>query len=279
MSKRLIFLLSSIIAGIFAASCSMPKPTNPEEEYKIIEQTAAAHITQTIEAMPTATPTFTPVPTDTPEPTPTNIPIPTEDPNDYLITRMEDIPTMVPPEPTATVFFPDKADFVSVLPSPNQFVPNQHFYLTWQIKNTGTTTWSGKYRFYYSNGIQLADQASYTIPENVEPGGIMTIMMPATAPSSEGTYQTTWTLENPDGIPFYYVYYTTIVGDQTFITEVPELNPTATPSSLDWMCSNADRSLIQGDGCATYCSVDVVKQMNQNGYDCFVNGEKVVYEE
>ena len=279
MSKRFITFISLFLISLFAVSCSMPDSAKTEADYKILEQTAAVHITQTFEAMPTATPTFTPVPTNTPEPTATDIPTPTEDLTEYMITRMNEIPTMVPPEPTATIAFPDKAQFISALPSPNQFVPNQHFYLTWQIKNTGTTTWSGKYRFYYSDGIQLADQSSYSISANVEPGAIMTVTMPATAPSAEGTYQTSWTLENPDGIPFYYVYYTTIVGDETYITEVPELNPTSTPSSLDWMCSDAGRSLVQGDGCASYCTVEMVKQMNNNGYDCYVNGERVKYEE
>lgn len=314
MVRREFFILLSIISGMFLSSCTLHSQKQAVD-YKMLEQTAAMHLTQTYEAMPTATATFTPVPTDTstPLPTATEVPIPTENSDDFMILRYDEtensnntddvmiirnngsvtetgfdgmmirreeevLPTSTPVLPTATVVFPDKADFAASLPSPNQFVPGQHFYLTWQLKNSGTTTWSGKYRFYYSDGIQLAEQSSYAITDTVEPGGILTVTMPAVAPAAEGTYKTTWTLENPDGIPFYYVNYITIVGDQTFVTQAPELLFTATPSSLEWMCSSAERSLIQGDGCFDYCTIETVQHMHETGLNCYVNGEIITYE-
>ena len=314
MVRREFFILLSIINGMVLASCALHSPKQAVD-YKMLEQTAAMHLTQTYEAMPTATAAFTPVPsnTSTPLPTATEIPIPTENPDDFLIRRYddidntnnsdnmfivrnngseidtgfdelmirreeEDIPTLPLVVPTATVVFPDKADFAAALPSPNQFLPGQHFYLTWQLKNSGTTTWSGKYRFYYSDGIQLAEQSSYAITDTVAPGEILTVTMPAVAPAAEGTYKTTWTLENPDGIPFYYVNYITIVGDQTFVTQAPELLFTSTPTSLEWMCSSADRSLIQGDGCFDYCTTETVQNMHESGLNCYVNGDIITYE-
>ena len=279
MRKKISILVAVCLLGGGLTSCSLFHTPDQSVDYKEIELTAAVHITQTFEALPTNTPTFTPEPTNTPEPTATEIPTATEEPEEFLISRIAVIPTEVPPEPTATVYFPDKADFVSALPSPNQFTPNQHFYLTWQLKNTGTSTWSGKYRFHYSDGIKLIDQSSFEINETVDPGGILTITMPATAPDSLGTYKTTWVLENPDGIPFYYINYVTMVGDQTYITAAPELNPTGTPSSFEWMCSDPERSRIQGDGCTGFCSADTVIQMEINGMACYANGERVTYGE
>ena len=276
-------------------------------DYAALEKTASLHLTQTFEALPTATNTFTPLPTNTPAPTDTMVPTATDTPepveeeliinrdsagdDSFMISRPEDtgeelmlvrpelaVPTDTP-APTATVYFPDKADFIAALPSPNQFVPNQHFYLTWQIKNTGSSTWSGKYRFHYSEGIQLADQTVYEITGTVEPGGILTVTMPATAPSTLGTYKTVWVLENPNGIPFYWLNFIAIVGEQTFITSVPGLDPSATPSGLAWMCSDAERSLVQGDGCLDYCSAPVVQQMQDEGKICYANGESVDYGE
>ena len=277
-AKISIFITVCLLEGILT-SCSLFHTPDQSVDYKEIELTAAAHITQTFEALPTNTPTFAPEPTNTntPEPTATEIPTATEEPEKFLISRIENIPTEVPPEPTATVYFPDKADFVSALPSPNQFLPDQHFYLTWQLKNTGTSTWSGKYRFHYSDGLQLAEQNSYEINEIIDPGGILSITMPAKAPDSLGTYKTTWVLENPDGIPFYYINYVTIVGDQTYITAAPDLSPTGTPSSLEWMCSDPERSRIQGDGCTGFCSANTVIQMEINGMACYANGERVSY--
>ena len=263
------------------SSCSILNTPEPVD-YASLQKTAEFRLTQTFEALPTATSTFTPVPTNTntPEPTATDVPTPTEDPEDFIITRPDDDKpaVIISPEPTATAYFPDKADFVAALPSPNQFTPNQHFNLTWQLKNAGTSTWSGKYRFYYYDGIQLANQSSYSISETVPPGGILTITMPASAPGEMGTYKTTWVLENPDGIPFYYVNFTTIVGDKTYITEVPGTIQTSTPDSFMWMCSDPERSIIQGDGCTDYCSESTVKQLESNGISCFANGERVVYE-
>ena len=273
--RFLLFLISGIV--FILGGCSLISPKEEEVDYKMLEQTAAAHLTQTFEAMPTSTPTFTPVPTNTPEPTATNTPEPTATFEEMLIERIEiqDSPTPIPP--TATVYFPDKADFVSALPSPNQFVPNQHFYLTWQLKNIGTSNWSGKYSFHYSEGIRLADQDSYGINEVIEPGGTLTVTLPATAPDAEGTYKTTWVLVNPEGIPFYYLSYVAIVGDRTFITAAPELNPTATPSALSWMCSDPERSLIQGDGCRDFCLPETVLQMGIEGLTCYADGESVNY--
>lgn len=276
MIKKLYPLLFIILL----TSCSILNTPEPVD-YETLQKTAAYRLTLTFEALPTATSTYTPEPTktDTPEPTATDVPTPTEELEDMLISRREEKPEdNKPVEPTATAYFPDKADFVAVLPSPNQFLPGQHFNLTWQLKNAGTSTWSGKYRFYYNDGIQLADQSSYSINEVVNPGGILTITMPATAPGETGTYKTTWVLENPDGIPFYYVNYTTIVGDKTFITEVPKAVQTSTPNSFEWMCSDPERSIIQGDGCTGYCSESTVKQMESKGISCYANGERVTYE-
>ena len=100
--------------------------------------------------------------------------------------------------------------------------------------------------------------------------------MPAAAPASEGTYKTTWTLENPDGIPFYYVNFITIVGDKTFVTEIPYEEPTATPSSLVWMCSDPERSRIQGDGCVEFCTYENVLMLESNGLYCYADGERIL---
>ena len=272
----MILILSVLLSG-----CSILSGLEPTPDYKTLEQTAAVRLTETFQALPTSTDTPTPVPTDTPEPTATATeePMPTQEEEDLLITRGEEESQIVreeptnTPEPTATVFFPDKADFDSVLPSPNQFVPGQHFYLTWKLKNTGTSTWSGKYKFYYSDGAHLADQNTYEINELVEPGGFLTVTLPATVPAETGTFTTTWTLQNPDGIPFYYVNYVAIVGDRTFITNVPELYPTATPSSLSWMCSDPERSRIQGSGCEGYCAA------LEKDSVCYSDGERYDYGE
>lgn len=238
MKKRffLILLFICLMAG-----CTANTSNQDSVDFAVLEQTAFVQITQTWEARPTKT--FTPEPTDTEEPVlpiqrPTETPVTADEPEmitrgsddeeaDKMISRQveaADVPTEVPPtaEPTATVYFPDHAQYISVLPSPNYFKANQKFYLTWEIKNTGTSTWSGKYKVYHSSGAPLADSETYQIDTPVEPGSVLKLSLPATAPENEGEFDTTWSIENPDGIVFYNVYYHFIVGDVTYITAVPD---------------------------------------------------------
>lgn len=213
-----------------------------------------------------ARPTETPIPTATPTETPTDTPVPT-------------LPLPIQPSagPTATIFFPDKADFVSVLPSPNLFTPGQTFVLTWQIKNIGISNWSGKYSFRHTDGVRLSTQTEYSINSIVAPNDTLTISLPSTAPETAGNYQTTWSIVNPDGIVFYNVYYNFTVGDTTYITSIPTGAVTATPSSLYWMCTDAERSKVQGGGCKDYCSIQTINTLLNEGLTCYSAGLKVEY--
>ena len=254
------------LLGLMLASCGNIPESDPEKVYQYLEETAIVHITETFEAMPTNTPTEVPTATPTEEPTATL----------QLIAPVSNmIQNVAPAAPTATVVFPDRADFVSALPSPNQFLPGQKFMTTWSIKNIGTTTWTGKYRFYHTDGPRLADYDEYTISKDVKPGETLDIVMPATAPNAEGTYTSTWTLANPEGIVFYNIYYVAIVGDKTFITALPGEDATATPAGTWWMCTDKDRSILQGHGCADYCNAEVVQMLAAEGKKCYSYGEVV----
>lgn len=213
---RHFICLFSIILGISA--CSHIPQENKYDLYTQAAQTISVNLTETAAAMP-PTPTTTTTPTNTPTVLPTNpiILIPTAISNTEVT-------------PTSNIINPYQVEFLSVEPYPNQFTPGQKFRLTWQLKNIGTATWSGKYKFAYHKGIQLADQSIYEINQIVQPGQTLIITMPSTAPAEYGTYQTEWSFSNPEGITFYYVYYTVVVGDQTFITSEPTLVPSETPS-------------------------------------------------
>ena len=258
-NKVSIFLLLLLLV-----SCSHVPEMDEEKLREIREETAFAAATQTCEALPTDTPTPTPIPTNTPEPTATAFIIPTAD--ESLITREQE---------TETPLFPDKAQYGSMLPSPNQFTPGQNFYVTWEIKNIGTSSWTGAYTLYHSDGYALTNQETYPIDTVVAPGETLTLSMYATAPMEPGNYQTTWSIKNPDGIFFYSIYYNFIVGENTYITALPEGELTATPSAEWWMCTDPERSLIRGNACEAYCNPDVIRNLNQEGKTCYVNGVPV----
>lgn len=259
--KKIIFLIAAAVLLSFTGCANSPEALK-DQIYTEAVLTLYAEFTETAKALP-STETATLVPTNTVQPTATQRPV-----------IIPTIPIAInAATPTSSSVNPYQVEFVWVDPYPNQFYPNQKFTLTWQLKNIGTATWSGKYRFYHRNGIQLADQSSYTINDVIAPGAILTISMPATSPEVFGTYQTEWALANPEGVEFYYVYYTANVGENTFITTQPSQS-TSTPNSLYWMCSDSNRSIIQGNGCEEFCRLNS-NTLSLNGLKCYSFGEQV----
>ncbi len=251
-------MITVIILCGFSACAHVPQTTKANL-YTEAAGTVVAQLTETAAAIPPTATEVIPTETLTPVPTQLQIVLPTA--------AQEAQPA---PTATASVVNPYQVEFVSAEPSPNQFTPGQAFTLTWCLKNIGTATWSGKYTFAFNNkGVQLANQSSYPINTVVAPGETLTISMPATAPADFGTYQTEWVFSTPEGVKFYYVYYNVIVGEKTFITSEP--TTTATPSDLAWMCTNPDRSNIQGAGCEEFCAINKIS-LNNDGKTCYAFG-------
>lgn len=239
------------------SSCANIPQVTKDSLYTEAANTIVVQLTETAAALPPTVTVFVPVEISAPTPTTPVILIPSA-------------VTIIQSTPTNSITNPYQVEFVSAEPSPNQFTPGQTFTLTWRLKNIGTATWSGKYVFAFNKkGIQLANQSSYAINTVVAPGETLVISMPAIAPSDYGTYQTEWSFSTPEGIRFYYVYYSVIVGDTTFITSEPTV--TITPSSLSWMCTNSERSNVQGSGCEEFCSINKLS-LNNEGQTCYVFG-------
>lgn len=257
------FVLLIMILCLGFASCTHIPEESKDMIYTEAAQTVVAGLTQTATYFPMNTATVLPTETATAEPTATRPPI--------VIPSLQSGTGQS--TATSSAVYPYAVEFISSSPYPNQFLPGQKFTLTWQFKNTGTTNLSWKTRFYHQNGIQLADQSSYSIDQSVEPGDTLTISMPATAPAEHGTHKTEWVFQDPNGIIFFTVYYLAIVGDQSFITDEPG-SPTSTPNSLYWMCSDPNRSNIQGNGCTEYCRLNG-GSMLQSGVSCYSMGVQV----
>ena len=171
----------------------------------------------------------------------------------------------------------DSAAWVSFSPVSNTTVlPGQVFYLTIELNNTGTTTWSTDYDLVFYNGTQLAYSSSYALSYAVGVGSDYTTSMYLIAPSATGTYTSNWYLADAYGTPFFYFSYTLIVGDYTSLTSIATYTATITTtpqftattgSYFGHMCSSAELSLQQGEGCETYCKNTVPYQIN-----CYYNG-------
>jgi hypothetical protein len=210
-------ILASCLFMTACGSAATQSPTpDPALIYTSAAQTVEAELTQTDEAGP-ATATITPFPliTDTPGGVPTAI-----------LGNGAVLPTLPGPQTTivATIGTPavatptvgqatgptlpkpavaDKAEWISNDPPDNALVnTNAKFDITWQVKNTGTTTWTKKYQFRFFGGSIIMEHKQFNFRDTVKPGETGTFIADAVAPSKPGTYNTFWKLTNDQGQNF-----------------------------------------------------------------------------
>jgi hypothetical protein len=118
------------------------------------------------------------------------------------------------PEATATPTSPavcDLAKYVSdvTIPDGTQMTPGQKFVKTWQIKNTGTCTWSAGYTLVYGYGEKMNGKA-VALTSDVLPGATTEVSVNLTAPSKAGSYTAAWRMANAKGYPFGD-FYTVVI--------------------------------------------------------------------
>jgi hypothetical protein len=104
------------------------------------------------------------------------------------------------------------------------FGPGVIFTKTWEIKNTSTCTWDANYRIVFWNGDVLGGAYYYNLPQVVAPGQTLPISLVLTAPKTEGTYNSEWMLQTPDGINFGVGQYSA-----AFYAKI-EVSASATPN-------------------------------------------------
>ncbi|MBX3004280.1 MAG: hypothetical protein KF821_00445 [Anaerolineales bacterium] len=191
-------LLALLLAGLLLAACRAPAPEShaPTLDLNALyTQVAGTLIAQgqgqaepsaTSEA-PTQTPfvvtaTFTNTPAQ-PLATSTNTPLPA---------------TSVPATGCYQAYF--VAD-ISV-PDNTQMTKGQTFTKTWRIRNNGTCTWTSDFDIVYTSGTNLASVSSVDLPKEVKPGETVDISIPMTAPSSDGSYRSSWVIKASNGYSF-----------------------------------------------------------------------------
>ncbi len=129
------------------------------------------------------------------------------------------IPTKAPTftlAPTST-FVPipcDRADFVAdaTIPDNTYISPGTTFTKTWTLKNSGSCTWTTGYALVFASGEQMGGQTYTNLPGNVLPGQTINVSVNLTAPSTAGSHQGFWRMQNAGGGAFGWG----ISGDQAF---------------------------------------------------------------
>lgn len=96
----------------------------------------------------------------------------------------------------------DNAIFISDVTIPDGTVvsPSQSLVKTWQMRNTGTSTWDG-YQLVFVSGNQMSAPNAVAVPHTA-PGQTADISVNLTAPNNNGEYTSYWRLRNPQGTFF-----------------------------------------------------------------------------
>ena len=202
-------------ASFLLIGCSNKTEATPTIDPVMIQTQAvatfSAGLTQTAQALPTATATMT----SSPSPTTTSTPSAT--------------PT------TAVVILPTSScnvlTFVSdvTIPDNSSMVPGQEFTKTWRVKNTGDCDWKEDFQIKFFSGNTL-DGKTLTLGKTIKPGNETNISINLTAPTNTGVYTGNWRMTDNSGSFFGDSFYVMIkvVDGPTLTATVPA--PSQTPS-------------------------------------------------
>ncbi|MBQ6342903.1 MAG: hypothetical protein IJI41_07270 [Anaerolineaceae bacterium] len=160
-------------------------------------------------------------------------------------------------------------------------LPGQALHLDVTLKNSGTTTWQTNYKIIDISASPMTIQKEYSLPYAVAPGGTAIVSIYMSAPSNMGTYTETFQIQDAYGAVFGRFDYGLTVGDFSYVTAIPTLTATitptyysadgitATPDSLAWMCIDPERSKLQD--CYSFC----VEYSDRDEFRyCFYDGQR-----
>jgi len=213
-SKKIIFIISSLLILLMAVSCNgaAKEPTiDANLIYTQAAQTVEAQLTEAAALIPTATNTIPPTATELP-PTPTILslgqsttgtPVP--------LFTMPSSGTFTSPltgtqaagGPTATVRVQvqgDKAQFFYSHPADGaKMGSNVGFTFIVGMGNVGSTTWSTNYRLVFTGGTQITTATSFQLEWETAPGDTAEFYLPARTPAEPGSYTSYFQVVNQAG--------------------------------------------------------------------------------
>ncbi len=115
------------------------------------------------------------------------------------------------------------------VPDNTEFAPGTPFVKTWRVRNSGSCTWEAGTQLIYVSGDPLGGPAAVSVPQ-VAPGATTDVSVNFVAPSTPGTYRSTWQMQSPAGTRFgSQIYVQIVVPAPATATPIP---PTAAPTAV-----------------------------------------------
>jgi len=205
MKTRILFVgLLTVISAILLAACGGLIPKTGQDSVSAqqtqVMQTVSMALTQqafeTMVSEATQQSQLTPLPTVMP--TSTLAPTTAEQPTQG-VTPVLPSPTTAPTLAPTPIPLPcNSAGFVKdvSVPDGTEFTAGAKFTKTWRLVNNGTCTWTTDYDVVFSEGSAMGAPAYVALKNNVKPGETVDISVDMVAPSTGGTYKSTWLLRD-----------------------------------------------------------------------------------
>jgi len=233
-----------ILLALFLTSCGGANPAS-DTIATAVAMTVSVQETQKAEATATSIPTEA-APTSMPEATATG----------------QAEPTFAPPTAPGPIGSGDNcvsASYVSeTIPDGTIMQPGETFWKTWTIRNEGTCTWDGSYKFIYDSGELMGGLLEYQLTDLVPPGEQMDISIFLKAPSTNGNYRGNWKILSPWGGTFGVSDYNTPLWVQINVNDA---------SSPDYTVTNVTYNIVRNPatGCHTNQWYTVHATITTNG--------------
>jgi len=238
-SSKYRFSVFLVLILFVLGACNMPGRGTPTQQsaadfiYTAAAQTVQAQLTQVNQPPPTGS-MLTPIP---PNAT-TQVPA--------TGTTASPIGVTTTPAPgTATQASCDQAEFEKdvTYPDNTEVDPGQTFVKTWQLKNTGSCTWTSDYSIVFVKGDSMDGPASTALTTGtVAPGESVDVSVTLTAPDTGGTYRGDWKLRNGSD----QIFGVGKDGSKTFWVQIDVV--VATGIVYDFLAKGSSASWVSGVG-------------------------------
>lgn len=201
MNKRYIIVgILILISASMLAACGRIIPNTGQDSESAqqtkVMQTVSMALTQ--QAFETLIAQATQQAQVTPQPTPTSLPTTVVQPT-QVVSPVQPTATTAPTATPTVIPLPcNSAGFVKdvSVPDNTEFAAGAKFTKTWRLVNNGSCTWTTDYDIVFSEGSAMSAPASVALKGNVRPGETVDISVDMIAPSSGGTYKSTWLLRD-----------------------------------------------------------------------------------
>ncbi len=188
MIKKLALLSVLLVLTLTLGSCNLPRatatPTGPDQVNTLAAQTVVA-LSTTVSAAKTQSPA-------------------TQAPG--LVTPTSSSLETATPASSATTATPcDRVEFVRDVNYPDDTAvqPGESFTKTWELKNTGSCTWTSGYAVVFTEGESMgAAAATQLTGGSVAPQQVVQVSITLKAPNKAGSFQANFKLRNASGVVF-----------------------------------------------------------------------------